>query len=127
MLTIFFCNHVYPSPGTIFIFFCKKNKKSKNKKWKAELLSAVSNTENGKSATLEQQAQVLRIVGNIEGQAPPPETLLSDPEVSYQLNGCWYLQYTSPSELGSEDQFPVSTVQYSAHDVDIQARYLALL
>lgn len=71
---------------------------------KKELLDAISFTSNGKTATKEKQSQVLKIVGDIEASTPTPS--LSDPEVAQQLDGVWYLQYTSPSVVGEEDQFP---------------------
>jgi hypothetical protein len=74
---------------------------------KKELLETVSFTENGKSASPETQARVLQIVGEIEKAAPPSPNLLTDPEAAQQLDGVWYLQYTSPSVVGDEDQFPV--------------------
>jgi hypothetical protein len=74
---------------------------------KKELLEAVSFTENGKTASPETQARVLQIVGEIEKAAPPSPNLLSDPDAAQQLGGVWYLQYTSPSVVGDEDQFPV--------------------
>lgn len=73
---------------------------------KKQLLEAIPFTSNGKNATPEKQAQVLKLVGEIEGAAPPPPTLLSDPEAARQLDGTWYLQYTSPSVVGDKDEFP---------------------
>ena len=71
---------------------------------KKDLLDAVSFTNNGKTATPERQAQVLQIVGDIEASTPTPS--LSDPEDIKKLDGVWFLQYTSPSVVGDEDQFP---------------------
>lgn len=75
----------------------------------SELLSAVSNTGNGKQATIDQQAKVLSIVGELESLGKPSDELLTDfTGEACKLDGCWYLQYTSPSELedGGKDQFP---------------------
>jgi len=45
---------------------------------------------------------VLDIVRSIETSAPTDASILSSP----LLDGVWYLQYTSPSTVGDEDQFP---------------------
>ena len=67
---------------------------------KAELLKAVSFTNNGKDATVQQQKKVLKLVGEIESACPPPETIFSNLEEAKELlDGVWYLQYTSPSEI----------------------------
>lgn len=67
---------------------------------KANLLEAISFTQNGKSASIETQARVLSIVRGIEKAAPVPDTLLTDPNEAKDLDGTWFLQYTSPSEVG---------------------------
>jgi hypothetical protein len=69
-----------------------------------ELLQAVSFTNNGKTATPQQQANVLHLVANIEKQSPPLS--LNDDNLLQRLDGVWYLQYTSPSVVGDADQFP---------------------
>ena len=71
---------------------------------KKELLDAISFTSNGKTATPEKQSEVLQIVGEIEASTLPPS--LSDPDVAKKLDGVWYLQYTSPSVVGDNDEFP---------------------
>ena len=71
---------------------------------KLDLLQSVSYTKNGKTATPQQQAKVLSIVGDIEKRFP--DLSLDDTNVLEQLNGVWYLQYTSPSIVGNKDQFP---------------------
>ena len=74
---------------------------------KRQLLESVSGTNNGKSATPEQQAKVLSIVGQLESEFPAPSNILTDPSVSKALlDGAWYLQYTSPSSVGDADAFP---------------------
>lgn len=71
---------------------------------KAELLKAVSFTNNGKDATVQQQKKVLKLVGEIESAFPPPETIFSNLEEGKELlDGVWYLQYTSPSEIMDEE------------------------
>jgi len=67
---------------------------------KAELLGAISNTQKGKTATLETQAQVLTIVRELEKNAPVPDDLLKNADKAKALDGTWYLQYTSPSDIG---------------------------
>jgi PAP_fibrillin len=64
-------------------------------------LTAVSFTGNGKTATVEQQQNVLQLVRTLELQSRPSTTLLSNPtETERQLlNGTWFLQYTSPSTI----------------------------
>jgi PAP_fibrillin len=66
-----------------------------------ELLEAISGTENGKTATPKQQASVLALVRRLELACPPPADLLSNPVRSQVLDGVWYLQYTSPSEIAN--------------------------
>jgi hypothetical protein len=69
-------------------------------KTKAQLLEAVSFTNNGKDASLERQRTVLNLVRSLEVEAPVTSTLLSDPQQAKRLDGVWYLQYTSPSDIG---------------------------
>eukprot|EP00640_Fibrocapsa_japonica_P002967 CAMPEP_0113938842 /NCGR_PEP_ID=MMETSP1339-20121228/5252_1 /TAXON_ID=94617 /ORGANISM="Fibrocapsa japonica" /LENGTH=263 /DNA_ID=CAMNT_0000942133 /DNA_START=200 /DNA_END=991 /DNA_ORIENTATION=- /assembly_acc=CAM_ASM_000762 len=71
-----------------------------------EILSAVSNTGNGKLASLEQQASILKLVACIEKDYPASIEVLENPAELKKLGGCWYLQYTSPSVLDNPDQFP---------------------
>lgn len=70
---------------------------------KKELLDAVSFTSNGKTATPERQAQVLQIVGDIESSTPTPSLFNKSDKA---LDGVWFLQYTSPSDVGDKDEFP---------------------
>lgn len=74
------------------------------------MLQAVSNTANGKNATPETQTKVLQIVRSLETTKPPSPNLLTDPELAKPLlDGVWYLQYTSPSQIGGDenkDAFP---------------------
>lgn len=67
-------------------------------------MDAMSFTSNGKTASPERQSQVLQIVGDIEASTPTPS--LSDPKDAAQLDGTWFLQYTSPSSVGDKDEFP---------------------
>jgi hypothetical protein len=75
---------------------------------KTELLAAASFTSNGKTATPEQQSKVLAIVRSLETEKPASTKILSDPNESQKLDGVWYLQYTSPSQVGDDDKFPDS-------------------
>lgn len=63
------------------------------------MIEAVSNTGNGKNATPEQQAQVLKLARSLETLSPVPQDILTNPQQAQQLDGVWYLQWTSPSEL----------------------------
>jgi len=73
---------------------------------------------------------VLQLVGELEGIAPPPEDLLSNPDEACRLDGCWYLQYTSPSDLqlGEDDQFPdawkpASPVEPTMKDIPLKNEF----
>lgn len=68
------------------------------------MLSLISNTANGKDATKTQQRQILNIVRDLETQNPPDSDILTNPAKSKMLvDGVWYLQYTSPSEVEDDD------------------------
>ena len=67
---------------------------------KQALLQAISGTDNGKSATVERQAAVLKLVRELETTAPAPDTILTTDAAL--LDGPWFLQYTSPSVLGDQ-------------------------
>ena len=88
---------------------------------KEELLSLVSNTENGKTAAPPLQAKVLSIVREIEMLLPFGS--LSDPNEAKALDGTWYLQYTSPSQLEDEEGLldtwtPVDPVEFGIDKTD---------
>jgi hypothetical protein len=68
---------------------------------KDQLLQTISNTKNGKDATLETQKLVLRLVDFLESTAPVSKTLLTDPKEAQEIDGVWYLQYTQPSDIGT--------------------------
>jgi hypothetical protein len=70
---------------------------------KQALLQSVSYTNNGKTATVEEQTNVLRLVEQLESAFIPTDIFAMDPSI---LNGTWYLQYTSPSTVGDVEQFP---------------------
>ena len=72
-------------------------------KTKQELLQLISNTGNGKDATIETQKSVLQLVRFLETNSPVPNDLLKDPRESQALNGLWYLQYTAPSDVNVEE------------------------
>jgi PAP_fibrillin len=77
---------------------------------KAQLLTAISYTANGKNASPDVQERVLAMVAELEQNCPVSDTLLSNPSESLALNGTWFLQYTSPSTIGDgNDNFPVRT------------------
>lgn len=102
-------------------------------KQKQELLNAVSFTNNGKTATPEQQVKVLSLVGQLEKDYPPSSEILSDLSVAQILDGKWYLQYTSPSEVkdddtptSNKDQFPdVWKPQYEKEESVETAKFTA--
>lgn len=76
--------------------------KSVNKSQQEQLLiKAISNTSNGKNASLETQRKVLSIVSSLEESFPAPP-LNSILQPGSMLDGTWFLQYTSPSELNDE-------------------------
>lgn len=91
-------------------------------------MEAVSFTNNGKTATTEQQVDVLKRVRQLELARPAPDNLLTDPATAQKLiDGTWYLQYTSPSqvdgvdfdqswtpEFASEGTANIPTAQFSA-------------
>lgn len=60
----------------------------------------ISNTVNGKEASKARQKEVLDLVRELEIQNPPDDDLLTNPtKRSALVDGVWYLQYTSPSEI----------------------------
>lgn len=63
-----------------------------------ELLRSIQNTSNGKNASPEKQIEVLSIVSYLESSfpAPPLNSILEPGSI---LDGNWYLQYTSPSDI----------------------------
>lgn len=99
------------SPSKVF-----GSQKSNINVQKAAILEAVSFTNNGKTATEEQQSDVLRKVRQLETEQPPRS--LDDPEFAKLLDGTWYLHYTSPSIVGDADEFPDSWKPASAAEGD---------
>ena len=90
--------------GGVFCFSSSFSKKQL-------LLEAISNTDNGKSATSEQQKRVLELVQTLESLAPSStQSILTNPKEATKIDGVWYLQYTSPSTMEEQDdvvdQFP---------------------
>lgn len=80
---------------------------SSTKVLEQQLLQQIQGTANGKTATPDQQQAVLTTVAQMEASFKPPENLLSDQDTALRLlDGPWYLQYTSPSQVGDADQFP---------------------
>lgn len=52
---------------------------------------------------------MLSLVRTLETEFPSPRTLLTDSSIANDLlDGTWYLQYTSPSNVGDKDAFPNS-------------------
>mmetsp|Transcript_26480 Transcript_26480/g.58051 ORF Transcript_26480/g.58051 Transcript_26480/m.58051 type:complete len:276 (+) Transcript_26480:152-979(+) len=87
----------------------------------AQLLETISNTQNGRTAAPPTQAKVLSIVREIEKSAPFGS--LSNPEEVKGLDGTWYLQYTSPSQIDNEEELvdtwtPVDPVEYGIEKKD---------
>jgi hypothetical protein len=76
---------------------------TKTNSLQSQVLDAVSFTNNGKDATVDAQKNVLRLVRQLETKFPVSNTLLTDAKQSQALEGTWYLQYTSPSEIGEAD------------------------
>lgn len=65
------------------------------------ILDAVSNTQNGKLATPAQQRDILNLVAKIEQDYPSPslsDIVTNQPDL---IDGVWFLQYTSPSDIES--------------------------
>lgn len=91
-------------------------------KKKAELLEAISYTNNGKDANPVTQAKVLQMVREIETTVPTKETLFTDPTEAAKLDGLWYLQYTSPSIVGDDDEFPDAWKPAIAESSNIETR-----
>lgn len=65
------------------------------------ILETISNTQNGKSATIPQQREILNLVSALETKypSPPLKEILS----SGKIGGTWFLQFTSPSEIKDDD------------------------
>lgn len=70
-----------------------------SRKATAELLDAISGTQNGKTASLDTQTQVLRLVDYLETKMPPPGDGF---KAAALVDGLWFLQYTQPSDIGIE-------------------------
>jgi len=69
---------------------------------KTELFDVISGTNNGKTATPQQQLQAVQLTRKLETLAPSPVDILTDLEQARKIDGVWYLQYTCPSEVGDE-------------------------
>eukprot|EP00548_Thalassiothrix_antarctica_P018940 CAMPEP_0194192040 /NCGR_PEP_ID=MMETSP0154-20130528/69047_1 /TAXON_ID=1049557 /ORGANISM="Thalassiothrix antarctica, Strain L6-D1" /LENGTH=82 /DNA_ID=CAMNT_0038915169 /DNA_START=72 /DNA_END=317 /DNA_ORIENTATION=+ len=71
---------------------------------KSNLVETISYTSNGKEASLDTQREVLSIITELETTYPSNPMLLSDPVLATKyLNGTWYLQYTQPGTIDSND------------------------
>ena len=84
---------------------------------KTELLTAISNTKNGKDADLDKQKQVLSLVNFLETEGAASPTLLTNAAEAKKIDGQWYLQYTQPSELEGVDDIPTWKAADSTMDV----------
>eukprot|EP00339_Tiarina_fusa_P006269 CAMPEP_0117055896 /NCGR_PEP_ID=MMETSP0472-20121206/38770_1 /TAXON_ID=693140 ORGANISM="Tiarina fusus, Strain LIS" /NCGR_SAMPLE_ID=MMETSP0472 /ASSEMBLY_ACC=CAM_ASM_000603 /LENGTH=270 /DNA_ID=CAMNT_0004772111 /DNA_START=50 /DNA_END=862 /DNA_ORIENTATION=- len=85
---------------------------------KPQLLEAISSTNNGKDADLDTQKRVLQLVRKLETERPVPDTILTDPKEAKRLDGVWFLQYTSPSELGEEEDIDTWTPENPESKID---------
>ena len=81
------------------IFGNTLNAPASQKKQEAELLAALSSTQNGKNVTPSQQNNVLKMVTKLETKYPSPALadILKNDATRSKLDGTWFLQYTSPS------------------------------
>lgn len=89
---------------------------------KQELLAVISNTGNGKDSDLETQKNVLQLVRYLETNAPVPKNLLEEPVASKALDGVFYLQYTQPSDLDTDDMEEWNPENSSEGDSNIDTR-----
>jgi hypothetical protein len=98
----------------------KKNKKNiEIESTKRQLLSTISNTNNGKKGSLATQTSVLRLVNYLEKNAPASTTLLTNPIEATAIDGVWYLQYTQPSEIATAAPPGDSVSSTESDDIDI--------
>lgn len=81
----------------------KDNKQSNIENLKLQILQNIEPTSNGKTATKEQQITILQLVRQLELLSPPPTNLFQDNTCVNNINGTWYLQYTSPSSININD------------------------
>lgn len=83
-------------------FFQKETSTPSRRELELNLLESISNTQYGKAATPSQQRNVLNQIAELESTFPAPPVT----EVFSQIDGTWFLQYTSPSELedGEDDE-----------------------
>jgi hypothetical protein len=76
----------------------------------SQVLKAVSFSNNGKDATLDTQRLVLKLVRQLEKKFPVSKKLLTDAKQSQALEGTWYLQYTSPSDIGEANSVSIESI-----------------
>jgi hypothetical protein len=103
-LTHYFIRSTLPPPSAFLsdVYLVQSQKFSQGSTAKKQaVLDAVSGTNNGKTATPNQQQIVLRRVRELEQSFPPFR--LADASQAARLDGIWYLQYTSPSTVGDDD------------------------
>lgn len=82
------------------------NSKSTNFYKKQLILQSIQSTNNGKTATIEQQKYTIQLIRQLEQRVSTDyyNTFFQSTSKSLQeLNGTWYLQYTSPSAVDSDN------------------------
>ena len=66
-------------------------------------MQLVSFKGNGKTASKSEQQEILRLVGDMEKGFPSGSDLFSDAQKLDLLDGTWFLQYTSPSVVNTDE------------------------
>ncbi|KAL3937569.1 MAG: hypothetical protein SGARI_002072 [Bacillariaceae sp.] len=87
---------------------------------KTELLQTISNTKNGKEASLDTQKQVASLVDFLETEGPTSPTLLTNAAEAQKIDGEWFLQYTQPSELEGASDTP--TWKPASSDMEVVSK-----
>mmetsp|Transcript_6892 Transcript_6892/g.8936 ORF Transcript_6892/g.8936 Transcript_6892/m.8936 type:complete len:271 (-) Transcript_6892:85-897(-) len=85
---------------------------------KNQLLEAISYTSNGKAATPEQLIKVAGLVRTLENLAPAPVDILTSDAQTQLIDGVWYLQWTSPSDVGGGEESPDAWKPQNAQEGD---------
>lgn len=96
------------------------NNNASRKQKEQMLLDSISNTENGKSATLSQQREILNLVSNLEQTYTPPslsKILEDEPDL---IDGTWFLQYTSPSNIEDLESDNSWTVENAEDKIEVR-------
>ena len=95
---------------------------TKTNSLQSQVLDAVSFTNNGKDATVDKQKDVIRLIRKLETKFPVSDTLLTDAAQSQALEGTWYLQYTSPCEIGEADSVSTSSLSNEPMNYNLPTR-----